>query len=509
MEEMTRSRTQNSTYNVAFGIINKLVIMLLTFVSRTIFLRVLSAEYLGINGLFSDVLNMLSLADLGFSSAMAYSFYKPLAEHNEERIASLNKFYKKVYNYVAAAVAVVGVALTPFLKYIVNTEKEIPYLHIYYLVFLTNTVVSYLFVYKSTIISADQKSYIISKYSMWINVVKLVAQTIVLFVTKNYFCYILVTVLSTVANNLLISYKADKLYPYIKYGSELDKQEKKSIFENMKSVFLYKLSSVLLKATDNILISVIVGTVAVGLYSNYHTIITNFTAITTILFNSLTASVGNLIVKENAQKRYSVLKIMQMVSFWLSGFFSVGVYFLSDEFITLWLGKEYLLSNGTLIAIVLNFYLAVCLPPIWSFREATGLYRKTKYIMLVTAGLNLILSVILGKGFGIGGIILASFIAKITTYFWYEPKLLYKNYFEKSVKEYYVNHIINAGIVIFSILLLEIIAGNNVKVSWGSFILRGLLVAVIVNIIYLLRYGRQEEFRDLINRGKGLLHKEK
>ena len=174
MNKNSESRVKNSTYNIVFGMLNKFVIMILTFVSRAIFLQVLSEDYLGINSLFSSILNMLSLADLGLGTAMAYSFYKPLAEKDEKKIASLTAFYKKVYNYIAAAVAIVGICIIPFLDLIVKTDQNIPHLRIYYFVFLMNTVVSYLFVYKSTIISADQKGYIISQYSIWVNVAKTV-----------------------------------------------------------------------------------------------------------------------------------------------------------------------------------------------------------------------------------------------------------------------------------------------------------------------------------------------
>ena len=500
MNKNNDSRVKNSTYNIFFGMLNKVVIMLLTFVSRAIFLRVLSEDYLGINSLFSSILNMLSLADLGLGTAMAYSFYKPLAEKDEKKIASLIAFYKKVYNYIAAAVAIVGICIIPFLDYIVKTDQDIPYLKVYYFVFLMNTVVSYLFVYKSTIISADQKGYIISQYSIWVNVAKLVVQTVILYTTHNYLCYILVTVFATLANNFILSYKVDKMYPYLKKGEQPSAEERKSIFNNVGSVFLYKLSHVLLTATDDILISTIVSTAAVGFYTNYRTITVNLEAISSIIFNALTASVGNLIVKEKEERRYQIFRIMQMASFWISGFFSVCTLYLTQDFIRLWLGDRYVMSEFTLLAIVLNFYLGLCLPPIWSFREATGLYQKTKYIMLLTAGVNIVLSIILGQKFGIAGIVLATFLSKILTYFWYEPRLLYREYFGKKCGEYYLGHVTNVIMMAALIFILQKIDVFRTIDSWGALIGRGIITAIVVNVAYFLRYFWTKEFKELFNK---------
>lgn len=499
------SRLKNSTYNILFGMLNKIIIMILTFVSRAIFVRVLSEDYLGINSIFSSVLNMLSLADLGLGTAMAYSFYRPLAENDEKKIASLICFYKKVYNIIASTVAIIGVCLVPFLDFIVNTDQDIPHLKLYYLIFLANTVVSYLFVYKSTIISADQKGYIISKYSIWINVAKLIIQTVVLYLTHNYFCYIIVNVFATLANNFILSYKVDKMYPYIKEGIPPKKEERTAIFSNIGSVFLYKVSHVLLTATDDILISTIVGTAAVGFFTNYRTITINLEAISSTIFNALTASVGNLIVKETQDRRYQIFKIMQMVSFWISGFFSTSVLYLAQDFIRIWLGEKWVLSEITLLAIVLNFYLALCLPPIWSFREATGLYQKTKYIMLITAALNLIFSVVLGLKFGIAGIVIATFLSKISTYFWYEPRLLYREYFGRKSGEYYLGHLINAVIMIFLLFVLQMVNGNKTINGWGDLIARGIQTALIVNIVYFLRYVWTREFKELYMKFKNIM----
>lgn len=223
-------------------------------------------EYLGINGLFAEILQMLSLADLGFGTAMVYSFYKPLAEGDEHKIAALVGYYRRIYTYIALSVAAIGLMVVPFLDVIVNTEQEVPFLEVYYLLNLANTVRSYLFVYKTSLITADQKQYVISKYNAIWSMANVLAQILVLLLFKNYICYVAVSVIIGLANNIHISYKADQLYPLMKKKAELAKEEKKKIFQNIKSVFIYKLSGTLLNATDNTLISIMLGTIWVGYY---------------------------------------------------------------------------------------------------------------------------------------------------------------------------------------------------------------------------------------------------
>ena len=271
---MSEGRTLRSVKNIYWGYLNTVINLILNFVNRTVFIRILGIEYLGINGLFSNILAMLSLADLGFSTAMAYSYYKPIAEDDKEKIAALNSFYRRIYYYIAAAIAVVGISLVPFLDRIVNLDRQIDHLEIYYVLTLAGTVSSYLLVYKSVLIAAYQKNYIVLKYNTLVKLFVTACQIIFMVITKNYVVYLCVVVLGNFINNIRISMTADKMFPFIKSGAALNKEEQHKISQNIKSVFIYKVSSVLINGTDNILISALVGTIWVGYYSNY-LIITN------------------------------------------------------------------------------------------------------------------------------------------------------------------------------------------------------------------------------------------
>lgn len=494
------SRTKNSIINVLFSLGNQLLTLGLSFINRTVFIYVLGVSYLGISGLFSDILSMLSLADLGFGVALTYSMYKPLAEHNYEKLAALTNLYRRVYHIIAVAVTIIGLSLIPFLKYLVRLNKPIPNLKLYYILFLANTVASYLVVYKTSILTADQKDYILNKYRSIFSVLQTIFMTLFLWLTKNYVIYLVIQVIFTYLQNFYCSYVAEKQYPFIKKRIELPFKEVKLIFQNLYSVFLYKISGVLLNATDNTLISVLVGTNMVGYYSNYSMITLNATNLINTVFYSLTASLGNLVVKENAERRYDVFKMMQSVSTIMSSICVSGFALLIQDFIRIWLGNKFILDEVTLIAIICNFYLGIVLLPIWVFREATGLYQQTKYVMVLTALINLILSIILGKIVGIAGILFASAISRLVTYFWYEPILLFKEYFNESSWVYFIGIVKSLCITIILIVVEVATIGKFIPYNWITLFIKCIIVAIFSSVSVIVIYWRSSGVKLLIKK---------
>lgn len=501
---MSESRTKNSVRNIFWVYCNTFITLILNFVNRTIFIRYLGIEFLGINGLFGNILTILSLADLGFGTAMAYSYYRPIADENTEKIIALNCFYKKVYSYIASAIFIAGTLLVPFLKYIVNTEKPVEHLNIYYFLILIGTVSSYLMVYKSTLLNAYQMNYVVSRYNSVIKCFVTVAQIVFMITTRNYIVYLIIVALGNIVNNIIVSLVADKKFPFIKENKILSNSEKKCIFNNIKSVFIYKISAVLINGTDNILISTIVGTVWVGYYSNYLIIINTINNLINMVFTSLTASVGNLIVTENSKKRLEIFNAMQTVSFWFSTVITSCVYLLINVFIKAWLGEQYLLGSGTVMAITINLYLLCVLQPVWIYREAAGIYMKTKYVMLITAILNVVLSIWWGYVWGISGILFASAASKILTYVWYEPVLLFNEYMNSGAHKYFLKIIGNViVVVIISFVNSKIISAIFID-GYAGFLIKGIICFVITNIIYALYFIKSDSANIIKSRIKGL-----
>ncbi len=496
---MNEGRTKKATINVAFNLAQQILTLILSFVSRTVFIWGLGPEYLGITGIFGDVLTLLSMADLGFGTAMVYSFYKPLAESDNEKMAALTTFYKKVYRFIATAITIIGLCLIPLLPYIINLDKEIPNITVYYILSLANVVFSYLCVYKTSILSADQKNYKITKINMAVSIFRTFAQILVIAIWHDYIIYLVVSCAFSLPGNIIASRIAEKEYPFIKEKVELSKSEQKSIFSNLRSVFIYKISSITMNATDNLLISVLVGTLAVGYYSNYLMLQNKISAVYGLLFTSLTAGIGNLIARENEKKRYEIFECEQSLSFIVCGVVIPCYVLLVNDLISVWLGPEFILDSLTVLASGLNMYLACVLQPLWSYREATGLYRKTKWIMLCCALVNLILSVLGGLTLGLAGIIFASAVARLSTYIWYEPKLLFNEYFGMSPKKYYLSLLINFLLIVSLVVICCFVPFIGVT-NLATWLMKAIAIGIFTLSIVLLVYHKTNGFRLFVQK---------
>lgn len=498
-------RTRKSAKNIAFKFAYQLLTMVLALVSRTVFIHTFGKEFLGMNSLFTDIMSWLSMADLGFGVALAYSFYKPLAEDDTNKIAALMTFYKKIYHIIAAAVAVTGLCMVPFLGFIIKPEHPIEHMHMYYILSLTGMVVSYLCVYRTVIITADQKDYIVVKMNMAIGVIKVLLQIAVLVLFKNYTIYLIIGILCGLFGNIYQTTVAKKMYPYINEKAELDKKEKRSILSNIKSVFIYKISSTLLNATDNTIISAMVGVAAVGEYSNYLTVSGKLSGIFVLVFTSMTASIGNIIVKEKSEKRYEVFECEQFASFVLSCIAVPCFVSLIDNVIYLWLGTEYMFDNSIGIIIGLNMYMGFVYQPLWSYREATAMYQKTKWTMFICAMVNIVLSIVFGRFMGLAGIILATFISKLCTYGWYEPILLFRLYFNKSAKDYFKNMLLNFAVTSALTVLLLKLSEKYFSRSWQMLTVKSVAFGGISVVLTLIVYGRNKNVKLIINKAKSVL----
>lgn len=504
---MSDSRTTNSLKNMAASVTYQLLNLVLSFVSRTVFLQVLGVGYLGISGLFGDVLSMLNMAELGFGTAMTFSMYKPLAENDQETLAGLTQFYKKVYRIIALAIAGIGVALIPFLPYLVNLEQELEHLELYYVLFLASHVASYLVVYKTTVLYADQKNHILLKYSSYWSMAQTIVMLLVLWLTHNYILYLVTQVVFVYAQNFHKSYIAQKHYPFLNKKVTLPKEKTNGIFKDVGSAFLYKIANVLITATDNTLISVLVSTEMVGYYSNYNIIVGRLSNIAGTLFYSLVASLGNLIAKESHKRRYQVFQAMQSISSILSVFCSACIFLLEEDFIRIWLGPEYILSKLTLIAIVLNFFFKIAISPVTSFREAAGLFRKTKFIMLWTAVLNIVFSIILGKLIGLAGILFATSISRVLTFYWYEPLLLYRDFFNQPCRQYFAELLKSIGVMCTAIAGAYLASCWLTPTNWLELILKGIIVVCISMVVTIIFYRKSEGAAMILERTKGILGK--
>lgn len=505
---MVESRTKNSSKNIIFSSFSAAFIFLLNYATRIIFVRFLDAAYLGINGLFTDIISILSMADLGIVTAMMFSLYKPLMEKDEKKITQLVNFFKKIYNIIAIVVLLLGLLLVPFLKLIINLENDISHIYIYYLLFLFETVLSYLFVYRTTLLNADQKNYVLVKWNMLIQVARFVFRIVVLILFKNYILYILIGVIINLIGNFIQNKVAYKYYPFLKIKQEeLSSAEKKEVFSNVKSTFIYKLCSVLQTNSSSIIISIFVGTIVVGYYSNYLLVVNAITSLITLVFSSIKSSVGNFLVEgKTSEEKNKLFNALELIAFWIVSFCSIAFYVLFDDFILISYGNEYIFSKEILILIIVNFYTSNIRQNVWTFRETTKIFHKTKYFSLVTTIVNIILSIILGKMFGLFGILLSIIISKMIYSFWKETIILYKDVLKNNPTKYFVNFILRVLLTTLLCILIDIIC-NLVKINniYFSFLYKILIVSIVPNLLYLIIYFKNKDFKFILNKIKYLV----
>ncbi len=504
---MAQSRTKNVSRNAIVAIICQVANLLLNFIIRTVFIKELGAEYLGVNGLFTNVLTILSFAELGIGNAIIFSMYKPLATNDTEEIKSLMHLYKTAYNYIGILVAVVGLGVTPFLDYIIKEKPDIPEnISILYLLFLANTVVSYFFTYKKNIIIADQKSHIVIGVSQIVILIKTVFQITFLKLTHQFLIYLLLQILFTIADNLVCSVIADKMYPYLKEpATPLGKEKTQKIFTDVKALALYKFGSVILNGTDNILISAMIGVLEVGLVSNYLLLTSSCNLLLNKVTEVFTSSVGNLNATEGEEKQYNIFKKLFFLTSWIFAFASVGLMLLSQDFITTWIGEDYLLSNAVLLAIISEFYVKGVHSVAWTYRSTLGLFVEGKWSALMAALINLGLSVLFCSKLGLLGIFLATPISRIITLGIVDPVLIFHKGFKKNVGQYYWNYILYTAIYL-AIAVICRFALNIVTISgWAGIIVKMILVTVVFNSMVALIFSPTKMFKELLGMVKNML----
>lgn len=463
-------------------------------------MTVLTQEYLGLNGTFSNILSTLSLAELGIGSAITYSLYKPLAERDEKQVAARMALFRRAYWVIGIIVALLGGCLTPSLPVLIRDLPDIPYIDLIYLLFVLNISLSYFFSYKQSLIIADQRQYITTTYHLSLNVLLQLAQALFLWLTRNYFAYLGLQIGMTLLENLILSHIANRLYPYINTNryEKIAPIAKSEIIKNTKAMISHKVGSIVVFSTDNLLISYFVGVVAVGLYSNYQMITGALTSIYGQFFNALTAGIGNLGVTAAPKQVLTVFRRLNFAGNWLYGFSAVSLAVLLNPFIELWLGADYLFGEGVVCLIAMNFYVTGMRQTVLTFRDAEGLYWYDRHKPIAESIVNLVVSAVLAVPFGVAGIFIGTFVSTMTTCFWIEPIVLFKYGLHTSVKSFFQDYAVNTVVTLLTFAavwyLCEALPGTGVPLFIGKMV----VCAVGGNIGYLLVYWRRDEFHYFI-----------
>lgn len=500
-------RTESSIKNIKTGILLQIVTVVFGFIARKVFVSYMGIELLGINGLLSNVISMLSLVELGVGTAIFYSLYKPLAEKDYNQVHAIMNLYEKLYRYIAIAVLTLGVLITPFLKYFVNTNISMSYVKLIYFIFVIDSALSYILTYRRNILLADQKMHIFNRLSVLYSIGCSIAQIGIIIITKNYILYLVIKIVLVLIQNLQIYRITNKRYPYLNetLKEPLKKEIKNDIIKNTKALLVINIAAYFVFGTDNILLSYFLGVSIVGIYSNYSIIVSTIEGLILRIFQGIQASFGNFLLEESLDKAYEIFNVLYFVNFWISTFCSVSLIVLLNPFIEIVFGEDMLFSIVTIFFIVYNFYIKSMTSSVEVVKNGAGLYSPypfAKYWSIVEGILNLVASIILVKYFKLGalGVFAGTTISRLVTLI-IDPFNVHRYIFKTSIKNYFFKYIeytsiffVITGLVIF---ITKVIAFNNLFVE---FIFKGICCIIIPNTIILLLFFRSKEFKYLIGK---------
>lgn len=494
-----KSRATNIFLSSSVGTVCDILRVAFGFVYRTVFLHFLSEDYLGLDGLFSNILAILSLAELGIGTSITYRFYEPINNNDVQEVGRLMNFFKKVYNAIACFILVAGIAVMPFLPRLMNSRSEIPdgvNLYVIYLLFLINTLSSYLFSYRLTILNADQRTYLFNIISTIMSLVMYIAQIMVLAFTRNYTLTIAAGILCTLIVNIVSSRLVTHMYePVFRVREIIDKKEQHQIFDDTKALMYHKVGTTVLTSTDSLILTKMVGLAATGLYSNYSLIILNLENVFSKIFGNFVSSIGNARLNLKKDDYYRSYRQMNFLDLFFSSIATVCLYSCIDDFISVWLGPKFVFQRMTTSVLCTEFFLQTTSVITGVYTNASGLFVKDRLRPIIESVLNLVVSILLTFRFGIFGVFAGTVVSNLCTVFWRCPYVLYKNDFsERSQKDYWGVYFKFMESTILLCLFRDWLAGKiHITPCWGFLFLEFFVMAILsFGLLYLLNLKNEE-----------------
>ena len=502
-------RVSAAKRNILFGYVGQLATALMSFVLRTVFILRLSETLLGVNGLYTNILSLLSMAELGIGTALNFSLYAPVARKDTEKIKSYMQMYRRCYFAIACVVAGIGILLIPLLPYIIKnpgtlTTRE---LTLYYLIFLFNTVSTYFVSYKYSLVNAEQRNYIQTNINTLTKVITVLLQIIVLLTTRNFLAYLLTDAAVQLTQKIFVSGYLNRLYPFLKEKNiqKLSKEESGEVWRKTRALVLHKVGDVARLQTDALIISAFIEVAVVGMVDNYTLVINTVSNFVNIIFNSVISSFGNLIATESREKQFQLFKVYRFFASWIYGYFYVGFFVLLTPLIRLWLGETWILPGAAIGCLLTDFYFKGDRIVLSNYKTAAGVFEQDKYLALIQGGVNLVISIALVQRIGLTGIyvgtIVSGLIANVT-----KPIIIYRVCFDKSALSYFAESVRYIGVTAACVLICSLIGGRVLTtVTIPGFLGMGVLITVLFNGSFLLLFGRSEPCRYLFAKLRGRL----
>ena len=498
-------RVKSAKRNIAFGYVGQVATAVMSFILRNVFILYLSENLLGINSTYTNVLALLNMAELGIGTALNFSLYEPVARGDREKIKSYMQLYRKAYYVIACVVAVIGLALVPFLKYLVKNPGEMTVrdMTIYYLIFLFNTVSSYFVAYKYSLINAEQKNYIQTNIITITKIFTVFFQIVVVIATRNFYLFLLTDAVIQLIQKIFVSRFLDNMYPYLreKNITPLSKSESDQVWSKTKAWVFHKVGDVARLQTDALIISSLIEVKMSGHVDNYNLIISTVSNFVNIIFNSVISSFGNLIATESRQKQFDIFKVYRFFASWIYGFSCVGFMVLLTPLVKLWLGENWLLPASAVYCILIDYYFKGDRIVLSNFKTAAGVFEQDKYLALIQGAVNLVLSIwLVQTPLGLTGVyigtIVSGLIANVT-----KPIIIYRTCFDKSASEYFFESAKYLVSLIFVLVVCNLLSAKVLtNLTIFTWILMGIIITIVFNGVYFVLYGRSEEFKYLWNK---------
>ncbi len=496
-------RIQKAEKNIIFGYISNLVVLLVNFIQRTVFIYVLGKTFSGVNETYTNVLSVLSLAEMGIGTALNYSLYKPVAERDIEKIKSYMRFYRKAYLTIAGVIAVVGIAISPLLKYILKNPGNLTVreLTLYYYLFLFNTVISYFVAYKYSLSNAEQKNYIQININTLTKIATATVQITVLLLFRNFLFYLLAQSVVELIQKIFVTAYMNRIYPYLRDQDvkKLTAQETQVVATKTKALICHKVGDMARLQTDFLVISSFVNVDTSAVVGNYVYIITYVGNFVNIIFDSVISGFGNVVATESKERQYLLFKVYRFFACWLFGFGAVGFFHLLTPFIGgVWMRDAgWTLPQVTVTLLVMDFYLKGGRTVLLNFKIASGLFEQDRFLPLIQGAVNLVVSIALVVRIGVTGVYVGTLVSGILANL-IRPGIIYRVCFDKKAGAYfrdslkYICVILAVGAVVTPIR--HVVMG---EVTIVTFALMVVLITLLYNLVFLAVFHRTEEFAYL------------
>ena len=504
------SRTRNSFINMLASAMANIVSVLLGIIARRYFVLILGDEMQGLNGLYTNVISMLSVVELGMGSAIIYNLYKPIEQDDKETIRSLMAFYRKGYHIIGLVVAAIGLRIIPILPFFIKEVTVDINTTIIYLFFLADAVFSYFLSYKRSIFYAKQENYIVQIIHIVCMTVMKIVQTVILYITRNYYIYLAVMVMLRVVENVIITYQVSHKYPDLsdRGAKPVSEEIKQDIFLKIRGLFFHQIGAFVVNGTDNLVITKFLGLVMAGLYSNYALIIEAIRSLSKQIIEAVTPSIGNLLVTADKDKQFDVFNKLRFINFWMAAFCGICLYVLMEPWVIIWIGESRVLPDYVMLVLAFNYFQKTMRNVYLSFKTAAGIFHEDRMVPVMEAIVNITISVILAKMIGLIGVFVGTTLSGLVLWCYSYPKFVYTGMFGRYIKDY-IKETLSYIAIFFGLLVVTSLVASLVRFDNAYLNLLGKLIVCLTvpNVIIIVLFHKTDNFRYCLSTADRLVYR--